>query len=55
MLGYTLYTLIVTAKLNDIDPQTWLANVLARMPGLPVRQLADLLPWNWSVQQKLAA
>ncbi|MEZ5846227.1 MAG: IS66 family transposase [Geminicoccaceae bacterium] len=50
-----MYSLIVTAKLNDIDPQTWLADVLARMPGLPVRQLADLLPWNWSERQRQAA
>ena len=50
-----MYSLIVTARLNDIDPQTWLADVLARMPGLPVRQLADLLPWNWSERQRQAA
>ena len=43
-----MYTLIVTAKLNDVDPQAWLADVLARMPNLPVSRLADLLPWNWA-------
>ena len=42
-----MYTLIVTAKLNDVDPQAWLADVLARMANLPVSRLADLLPWNW--------
>ena len=42
-----MYTLIVTAKLNDIDPQAWLADVLARLPNLPVSRLPDLLPWNW--------
>ncbi len=43
-----MYSLIVTAKMNDIDPQAWLANVLARMPGILVSRLPELLPWNWS-------
>ena len=42
-----MYTLIVTAKLNDIDPQAWLADVLARMPNMPASRLPELLPWNW--------
>jgi transposase len=41
-----IYSLIVTAKMNDIDPQAWLADVLARMPNLPVSRLPELLPWN---------
>ena len=40
-------SLIVTAKLNDIDPQAWLADVLARIADLPQNRLAELLPWNW--------
>jgi transposase len=42
-----MYSLIVTAKMNNIDPQAWLADVLARMPNLPVSRLPELLPWNW--------
>lgn len=42
-----MYTLIGTAKLNNIDPQAWLADVLARVADMPQSQLADLLPWNW--------
>ena len=42
-----MYSLIVTAKMNDIDPQAWLADVLARMPALSVSRLPDLLPWIW--------
>ncbi len=42
-----MYSLIVTAKMNDIDPQAWLADVLARMPGIVVSRLPELLPWNW--------
>ena len=43
-----MYTLIVTAKMNGIDPQVWLADVLARIAGLPQKRLPELLPWNWS-------
>jgi transposase len=42
-----MYSLIVTAKMNDIDPQAWLADVLARIAGHPISRLDDLLPWNW--------
>jgi len=42
-----MYSLIVTAKLNDIDPRAWLADVLARIAGHPAKRLHDLLPWNW--------
>jgi transposase len=42
-----LYSLIVTAKLNDVDPQAWLADVLARIAGHPARDIDQLLPWNW--------
>ena len=42
-----VYSLIYTAKLNDIDPQAWLADVLARIADHPAQKLEDLLPWNW--------
>jgi transposase len=42
-----MYSLIVTAKMNDIDPQAWLADVLARIAEHPARDIDDLLPWNW--------
>src|SRR6202165_2550783 len=41
-----MYSLIVTAKMNNIDPQAWLADVLARIAEHPVQKLDDLLPWN---------
>lgn len=40
-------TLIMTAKLNDIDPQAWLSDVLARINDHGVHRLDELLPWNW--------
>ena len=46
-----MYSLIVTAKLNDIDPQAWLAEVLARIADTPVSRLPDLLPWAWAEAQ----
>ena len=42
-----MYSLIVTAKMNDIDPQAWLADVLARIADHPAHRLDELLPWNW--------
>ena len=42
-----MYSLIVTAKMNGVDPQAWLADVLARIAGHPARDIDDLLPWNW--------
>jgi transposase len=42
-----MYSLIVSAKLNDVDPQAWLADVLARIASHPASQIDELLPWNW--------
>ena len=42
-----MYSLIVSAKMNDIDPQAWLADVLARIAEHPASRLDELLPWNW--------
>jgi transposase len=51
-----MYTLIQTARLNDIDPQAWLADVLARINDHNIRKLDQLLPWNWKNDRaKLAA
>jgi hypothetical protein len=41
-------TLIMTAKLNDVDPQAWLADVLARIAAHPAHRLDELPPWNWT-------
>ena len=52
-----VHTQIETAKLNDLDPRAWIADVLARLPGHPVRAIDDLLPWNCAAatQHKTAA
>jgi transposase len=42
-----MYSLIVTCKMNRVDPQAWLADVLSRIAGHPVHRLDELLPWNW--------
>ena len=53
-----MFTLIQSAKLNNVDPQAWLADVLARIADHKIAALAALLPWNWAVEmerRKLAA
>ena len=50
-----LYTLIATAKLNDIDPQAWLADLLARVLDYPAKRIGDFLPWNWHAEGRAAA
>jgi transposase len=50
-----MYSLIVTARMNDIDPQAWLADVLARIAEHPAKKLAELLPWAWSQPQRQQA
>jgi hypothetical protein len=42
-----MYSLIVTARMNDVDPQAWLAHVLANIAQHPASRLDELLPWNW--------
>lgn len=42
-----MLSLIVTAKMNDVDPRAWLADVLARIAAHPAHQLDELLPWVW--------
>jgi transposase len=46
-----IYTLIQTAKLNGVDPQAWLADVLARIADHPINDLAALLPWRWLAER----
>jgi len=47
-----MITLIMTARLNDIDPQAWLADVFARTAEIPQNRLHELLPWNWKLTAK---
>jgi transposase len=47
-----MLTLIHTAKLNDVDPQAWLADVLARINDHAIHRLEELLPWNWAAERE---
>ena len=47
-----MYSLIVTAKLNDVDPRAWLADVLGRISDHPASRLDELLPWNYGRQHR---
>lgn len=48
-------TLIMTAKLNEVDPQAWLTDVLARIADTPQSRLHELLPWEWKARQEIRA
>lgn len=41
------YTLIETARLNDIDREAWLTDIIARVADHPINKIDDLLPWKW--------
>src|SRR6202043_3038889 len=41
-----IYSLLGTAKLNGIDPESYLRNVLSRMADHPIKRIEELLPWN---------
>ena len=43
-----MYTLIETARLNDVDPEAWLTDVIGRIADHPINRVDELLPWNWS-------
>jgi transposase len=50
-----MYSLIVTAKMNGIDPQAWLTDVLSRIATHPAHRLDELLPWNWTPRASVIA
>ncbi|WP_459696701.1 transposase domain-containing protein, partial [Acidisoma sp. C75] len=50
-----MYSLIITARLNDVDPRVWLADVLRRIGDHPASRLQDLLPWNWRPETQAIA
>ena len=49
-----MYTLIATAKLNGVDPQAWLAEILRHIADHPASQLHELLPWHWKLRETRA-
>jgi hypothetical protein len=53
-----LATLIETAKLNGVDPEAWLSDVMARIAEHPINRIEEFFPWNWRDKErgdKLAA
>jgi transposase len=45
-----MYSLVITCKMNGVDPRAWLADVLARIAAHPAHKLNELLPWSWKLQ-----
>ncbi len=50
-----MYALFVTAKTNDIDPPAWPADALARLPGMPLSRLHELLRWHCKTREATTA
>jgi transposase len=50
----SMYSLIATCKLNNVDPRAWLADVLGRIADHPASRLKELLPWNWAASRRHA-
>lgn len=53
-----IYSLVETARLNGLDPQAYLRDVLARIADHPINRIDELLPWNIGghhIEQRLAA
>nr|WP_281431697.1 IS66 family transposase [Methylocystis sp. H62] len=52
-----MYTLIETARFNNVDPEAWLADVVARIADHPINRVDELLPWKWekATPQAIAA
>ena len=44
------YTLIETAKLNNVDPQAWLTSVLAQIADHKINRIDELMPWRYAAQ-----
>ena len=43
-----MYTIIQTAKLNGLDPEAYLRDVIGRVADHPINRIEKLLPWNWT-------
>jgi len=50
-----IYSLIQTCRLNDVDPQAWLADALARLPDHPAKRVSELTPWEWKARRDASA
>jgi transposase len=49
-----MYSLIESAKLNDVDPEAWLTDVIDRIADHPINRIDELMPWNWRPEKSQA-
>jgi len=48
----TMYTIIQTARLNGLDPEAYLRDIIGRIADHPINRIDELLPWNWQPPAK---
>ncbi len=49
--GALVPAVVAWEKLNGVDPQAWLTDVLARVADHKITRLEELMPWNWAAEQ----
>lgn len=45
------YSLVETCRLNCVEPEAWLTDIIARIGDHPINRIDELLPWQWQVAQ----
>ena len=47
MSAAVIYSLVETAKLNNVEPHAWLTHVIGNIADHPMKKIDELFPWNW--------
>jgi hypothetical protein len=50
-----MYSLITACRMNNVDPEAWLRDMLRRIASHPASRLPEFLPWNWITAQAAMA
>jgi transposase len=47
------YSLVETCRLNGVEPEAWLTDIIARIGDHPINRIDELLPWHWQAAQEI--